>query len=124
MNDNGFLWDDKEKYASFGNLNFMFIYHPEKDDIGRTRVAKILWDNDANQSEIKQTVELAGLEYQRFLQIQTEAKFKKKLNNKNIIIGGAIGLLVGAVATDTAVKAVALGVVGAIIGGAVKTLRR
>lgn len=117
MNKNGFLWDDREKAKLLGNINFMFIYHPEKDDIGRTRVAKILWDYKSDQSEIQKTIELAGLDYERFLRICDEAKVKKsKQSNKNTIIGGAVGLLVGAIATDTAIKAIALGAIGAIIG--------
>lgn len=125
MNKNGFLWDDREKAKLLRNINFMFIYHPEKDDIGRTRVAKILWDYKSDQSEIQKTIELAGLDYERFLRICDEAKIKKrKQSNKNTIIGGALGLLVGAIATDTAIKAIALGIVGGIIGSCYNNFKK
>ncbi|MDA3046633.1 hypothetical protein OFO10_05625 [Campylobacter sp. VBCF_06 NA8] len=107
------------------NINLMYIFHPEKDDIGRVRVAMIIWDNNSDQNEIEQTVKLAGLEYQRFLQIKTEAKTKnRKQTAKYILIGGGIGLLVGAVATDTALKAITYGVIGSIGGYAVKTFTK
>ncbi|MDA3047675.1 hypothetical protein [Campylobacter sp. JMF_08 NE1] len=107
------------------NINLMYIFHPEKDDIGRVRVAMIIWDNNSDQNEIEQTVKLAGLEYQRFLQIKTEAKTKNlKQTAKYILIGGGIGLLVGAVATDTALKAITYSVIGSIGGYAVKTFTK
>lgn len=114
--------------AKFTNeVNMAYIFHPEKDDIGRTRVAMLVWDKDSDQSEIQKTIELAGLDYERFLLICNEAKVKKsKQNNKNvknIFIGGGAGLLVGVAAECSVATTLALCVVGGIIGYGVTKIK-
>ena len=75
---------------------FCALYHTEKDDIGRRRTALIVWDKDTSNEMIQKTLEVMGLEYERFLGLKNafEVSFesnKKVGTNKNklvAIIGG------------------------------------
>lgn len=46
------------------------MYHPIKDDIGRRRIALIVWDKDTPNELIQKTLEVMGLEIKRFLELK------------------------------------------------------
>lgn len=75
---------------------FCALYHPEKDDIGRVRTALIVWDKDTSQELIQKTLEVMGLEFERFLELKREFESQKRVGvSKNtLVIVGGVALLV------------------------------
>ena len=75
---------------------FCALYHPEKDDIGRVRTALIIWDKDTSQELIQKTLEVMGLEFERFLELKREFESQKRVGvSKNtLVIVGGVALLV------------------------------
>lgn len=74
------------------------LYHPIKDDIGRMRIALIVWDKDTPNELIQKTLEVMGLDYERFLELKGgfEERFvaRDKSGGKNIWIAvGSIALV-------------------------------
>lgn len=86
MNKNGFLWDDREKAKLLRNINFMFIYHPEKDDIGRTRVAKILWIINQTKLKFKKLLSWQGLIMSSFCEFAMKQKPKNQNKIRKILL--------------------------------------
>ncbi len=77
---------------------FCALYHPIKDDIGRRRIALIVWDKDTPNELIQKTLEVMGLKYERFLELKSEfeARFVAvdKSGGKNIWIAiGGVALV-------------------------------
>ncbi|EAJ6226071.1 hypothetical protein A0X89_04160 [Campylobacter coli] len=54
--------------------NFCTILHPIKDEKGRNRMAWVIWDKFSSDEELKNSIELMGLSYEKF---KTIAKHKK-----------------------------------------------
>lgn len=80
---------------------FCALYHAEKDDIGRRRTALIVWDKDTSNEIIQKTLEVMGLEYERFLGLKSEFEVSVKSNqkigtnkNKLVAIIGGVALVV------------------------------
>lgn len=86
-----------ELYCELDNGKlFCALYHPEKDDIGRRRIALIVWDKDTSQELIQKTLEVMGLEFERFLELKREFESQKRVGvskNTLVIIDG-VALLV------------------------------
>lgn len=62
---------DDEVYCELDNGKlFCALYHPIKDDIGRKRIALIVWDKDTPNELIQKTLEVMGLELERFLELK------------------------------------------------------
>lgn len=78
---------------------FCALYHPEKDDIGRRRIALVVWDKDTSQELIQKTLEVMGLEFERFLELKREFESQKRVGvskNTLVIIGGVALLVLAA----------------------------
>lgn len=90
---------DDEVYCELDNGKlFCALYHPIKDDIGRMRIALIVWDKDTPNELIQKTLEVMGLEFKRFLELKSafEERFVAvdKSGGKKIWIAvGGIALL-------------------------------
>ncbi|MGX3044832.1 hypothetical protein [Helicobacter sp. T3_23-1056] len=88
--------ESDELYCKLKNGKFFCaLYHPENDDIGRRRIALIVWDKDTSDEMIQHTLEVMGLEYERFKKLEQEYKQKKALVAIGIIalVGFGIYLL-------------------------------
>ncbi|MGX2981813.1 hypothetical protein [Helicobacter sp. 23-1045] len=79
---------------------FCALYHPENDDIGRRRIALIVWDKDTSDEIIQKTLEVMGLEYNRFLELKSEFEARLESNkqvgtnkNKLVAIIGGVALI-------------------------------
>ncbi|ETD25143.1 hypothetical protein [Helicobacter macacae] len=78
---------------------FCSLCHPIKDDIGRKRIALIVWDKDTSNELIQKTLEVMGLEYERFLELKGEfeerfvARQKGGASKNTVVIVGGIALL-------------------------------
>ena len=70
---------------------FCALYHAEKDDIGRKRTALIVWDKDTSNEMIQKTLEVMGLEFERFKRLEREFKRNKIGVSKNALV--AIGVI-------------------------------
>lgn len=91
---------DNEVYCELDNSKlFCALYHPVKDDIGRKRIALIVWDKDTSNELIQKTLEVMGLELKRFLELKSEfeerfaAKQKGSVSKSTVAIVGGIALL-------------------------------
>lgn len=90
---------DDEVFCELDNGKlFCALYHPIKDDIGRRRIALIVWDKDTPNELIQKTLEVMGLELKRFLELKSafEERFvaRDKSGGKNIWIAvGGIALV-------------------------------
>lgn len=91
---------DDEVYCELDNGKlFCALYHPVKDDIGRMRIALIVWDKDTPNELIQKTLEVMGLEFERFLELKSEfegqfaAKQKGGVSKSTVAIVGGIALL-------------------------------
>lgn len=91
---------DDEVYCELDNGKlFCALYHPMKDDIGRMRIALIVWDKDTSNELIQKTLEVMGLEYERFLELKGEfdkrfaARQKDSVSKGTLAIVGGIALL-------------------------------
>ena len=83
-----------ELYLKMPNGKFFAaMFHPQKDDIGRLRIALIVWDKDTSNELIKQTLEVMGLDYERFLELRREFRAKKVGSKNALIILGGVALL-------------------------------
>lgn len=69
--------------------NFCTILHPTKDEKGRNRMAWVIWDKFSSDEELKNSIELMGLSYEKFKTIT-----KQKKNKTFTIILFAIILLI------------------------------
>lgn len=77
---------------------FCGLYHPQKDDIGRTRIALIVWDKDTSNEMIQKTLEVMGLEFERFKRLEREFKRNKIGVSKNALVAiGIIALVASAI---------------------------
>lgn len=88
---------DDEVYCELDNAKlFCALYHPQKDDIGRRRTALIVWDKDTPMELIQKTLEVMGLEFERFVRLQAEFEAERKARqsgvakNTLIIVGGVV----------------------------------
>lgn len=103
---NKILWDcknestDDEVYCELDNGKlFCALYHPVKDDIGRKRIALIVWDKDTPNELIQKTLEVMGLDYERFLELKGAfeerfvARQKGGVSKSTVAIVGGIALL-------------------------------
>ena len=54
--------------------------HPIEDNEGRNRIVYIVWDKEASDDTIKNTVETIGLDYNSFLKLKNTF-YKKKVQN-------------------------------------------
>lgn len=86
-----------EKFRLLKNGKFFCaIYHPQKDDIGRERTALIVWDKDTSQELVRKTLEVMGVEFERFLKLQSEFESKKRVgvifNKKMLYIISTLAL--------------------------------
>lgn len=91
---------DDEVYCELDNGKlFCALYHPVKDDIGRMRIAIIVWDKDTSNELIQKTLEVMGLEFGRFLELKGEfegqfaVKQKGGVSKSTVAIVGGIALL-------------------------------
>lgn len=91
---------DDEMYCELDNGKlFCALYHPIKDDIGRRRIALIVWDRDTSNELIQKTLEVMGLDYERFLELKGEfeerfvARQKGGVSKNTVVIVGGIALL-------------------------------
>lgn len=87
--------DSDELYCEIENGKlFCAIYHPERDDIGRTRIALIVWDKDTSKELIQKTLEVMGFDFERFKRLEREFKRNKIGVSKNaLLIIGVIALV-------------------------------
>ena len=92
---------DGEYYCELENSKFFCaLYHPECDDIGRMRIALIVWDKDTSDELIQKTLEVMGFEYNHFLELKSEFEARVESNqqvgankNKLVAIMGGIALV-------------------------------
>lgn len=91
---------DNEAYCELDNGKlFCALYHPIKDDIGRKRIALIVWDRDTPNELIQKTLEVMGLEVERFLELKSAfeeqfvARDKSGVSKSTVAIVGGIALL-------------------------------
>ncbi len=77
---------------------FCALYHAEKDDIGRKRIALIVWGKDTSNEMIQKTLEVMGLEFERFKRLEREFKRNKIGVSKNALVAiGVIALVASAI---------------------------
>lgn len=91
---------DDEVYCELENGKlFCALYHPIKDDIGRKRIALIVWDKDTSNELIQKTLEVMGLEIKRFLELKGAfeerfvARQKGGVSKSTVAIVGGIALI-------------------------------
>lgn len=91
---------DDEVYCELDNGKlFCALYHPIKDDIGRKRIALIVWDKDTPNELIQKTLEVMGLELERFLELKSAfeerfvARQKGGVSKSTVAIVGGIALI-------------------------------
>ena len=88
-----------EYYCELENGKFFCaLYHPEPDDIGRKRIALIMWNKDTSNEMIQKTLEVMGLEYECFLRLKSEFDFESNQKvgtskNKLVAIIGGVALV-------------------------------
>lgn len=88
---------DDEVYCELDNGKlFCALYHPIKDDIGRKRIALIVWDKDTSNELIQKTLEVMGLDYERFLELKGE--FEERFVAVDKSGGKKIWIAVGGIA--------------------------
>ena len=88
--------DTDELYCELENGKlFCAIYHPERDDIGRTRIALIVWDKDTSNKMIQETLEVMGLDFERFKRLEREFKRNKIGVSRNALFVIGVIALVG-----------------------------
>ena len=88
---------DDEVYCELDNGKlFCALYHPVKDDIGRMRIALIVWDKDTSNELIQKTLEVMGLSYERFLELKSE--FEERFVVRDKSGGRKIWIAVGGIA--------------------------
>lgn len=88
---------DDEVYCELDNGKlFCALYHPVKDDIGRMRIALIVWDKDTSNELIQKTLEVMGLELKRFLELKSE--FEERFVVRDKSGGRKIWIAVGGIA--------------------------
>lgn len=84
-------YKQREEFIKKGNKFFVFLKHIEPDDIGRTRVAMLLYDKNTPKDEIEKTLNVMGLDVANFNNILNKYKTKR------VIIGAIICLVVAGV---------------------------
>lgn len=78
---------------------FCSLCHTIRDDLGRMRIALIVWDKDTSNELIQKTLEVMGLEIERFLELkgafeeQFAARQKGGVSKSTVAIVGGIALL-------------------------------
>lgn len=78
---------------------FCSLCHNIRDDLGRKRIALIVWDKDTSNELIQKTLEVMGLDYERFLELKGEfeerfaARQKGGVSKNTVVIVGGIALL-------------------------------
>lgn len=88
---------DDEVYCELDNGKlFCTMYHPIKDDIGRRRIALIVLDKDTSNELIQKTLEVMGLDFERFLELK--GKFEERFANMETSGGRNIWIAVGGIA--------------------------
>lgn len=61
------------------------LYHPEKDEVGRTRGAIVVWEKGTSQELIKQTLEVMGLDFNRFKALYE--LYESKAKRQGLVVG-------------------------------------
>ncbi len=68
------------------------LYHSEKDEAGRTRGAVVVWEKGTPQELIRQTIEVMGLDFERFRELfESYEKAKKQNLLVGVIAAAALG---------------------------------
>lgn len=83
--------NSQELFCKLANGKFFCAMpHPQKDEMGRTRIALLVWDKDTDCELVKQSIEVMGLEYERFKRLKREYLSSQKLFGKNalFVVGG------------------------------------
>ena len=83
----------KESYFEIDSGELLCtMYHPIKDDIGRMRIALIVLDKDTPNELIQKTLEVMGLDFERFLKLRRKFKLQKVgvSSNTLVIVGGMV----------------------------------
>lgn len=75
---------------------FCSLCHPIRDDLGRMRIALIVWDKDTSNELIQKTLEVMGLEFERFLELKGE--FEERFVVRDKSGGRKIWIAVGGIA--------------------------
>lgn len=70
-----------------------YLYHTIKDDAGRTRGCVVVWEKGTSQELIKQTLELMGLDFNRFKALYE--LYESKAKRQGLIVGVAVLAIVG-----------------------------
>lgn len=81
----------QELFCKLANGKFFCAMpHPQQDEIGRTRIALLVLDKDTTDELVKQSIEVMGLEYERFQRLKNEYLSSQKLFDKNalFVVGG------------------------------------
>ena len=89
----------KESYFEIDSGELLCtMYHPIKDDIGRRRIALIVLDKDTPNELIQKTLEVMGLDFERFLRIRRKFKLQKVgVSSNTLVIVGGIALVAFAI---------------------------
>lgn len=96
LNDCSEVDTRKTKFYKLSGGKFLCVLsHPEKDDAGRVRSALIVWDKDTDDMLIQKTLEVMGLEFERFLELKHKFETRQRVGvSKNtLVIVGSIALL-------------------------------
>lgn len=78
---------------------FCSLCHPIRDDLGRKRIALIIWDKDTPNELIQKTLEVMGLDLERFLELKSAfeerfvARDKSGVSKSTVAIIGGIALI-------------------------------
>ena len=70
------------------------IEHPQKDEMGRIRTALILYDKDTSDAMIKQTLEVMGLEHERFDKLRQKYFERQKRSQFLLIALCAVAVII------------------------------
>ena len=89
----------KESYFEIDSGELLCtMYHPIKDDIGRRRIALIVLDKDTPNELIQKTLEVMGLDFERFLKLRRKFKLQKVgVSSNTLVIVGGIALVAFAI---------------------------
>ncbi|TQR34426.1 hypothetical protein DMB92_00205 [Campylobacter sp. MIT 99-7217] len=106
-------------YAIANEYYLCLIQHPKKDDIGRTRIALVLFSQNENEDIVHKTLDIMGLEYDRFKNLRQKYLVSKNNTLKTqrmpmLVVACAV---VGGGLAYTYKDNVAIVALGAVIGG-------
>ena len=88
-------FDDKDECVQKINSKKLVchLYHPQKDNGGRIRTVLVVWEKGTSQELIKQTLELMGLDFNRFKALYE--LYESKAKRQGLIVGVAVLAVVG-----------------------------